>query len=180
MTPGRATLIGLMNHYLAGLMDPFISLLEVHKLVYFLQMAGEPLRLRFVQGSYGPYAENLRHVLQAVEGYYITGYGDGGDAPHKPLSIVPGATAEAEQFLTSNPSTQTHFEQVTQLVDGYETPFGLELLATVHWVVAQQPTISEQGLVQRVHAWSNRKRMFSPRQIMLAYSTLQNKGWFAS
>src|SRR6187431_1687661 len=32
MTPGRAVLLGLVEKYLAGLMDPSISLLEVHKL----------------------------------------------------------------------------------------------------------------------------------------------------
>ena len=65
MTPGRAALLGLMDRYLAGLLDPFISPLEVHKLMYFMQEAGEPLRLRLAKGPYGPYAENLRHVLRA-------------------------------------------------------------------------------------------------------------------
>lgn len=74
MTPGRASLVGLMDRYLAALLDPFITLLEVHKLMYFLQEAGEPLRLRFVKGPYGPYAENLRHVLVAIEGHLIAGY----------------------------------------------------------------------------------------------------------
>ena len=30
MTPGRAVLVGLIERYLAGLMDPFVSLLEIH------------------------------------------------------------------------------------------------------------------------------------------------------
>src|SRR5574337_2036708 len=61
MTAARAALVGLMQRYLGGLMDPFISLLEVHKLLYFMQVAGEvSLRLRYVKASYGPYAENLR------------------------------------------------------------------------------------------------------------------------
>jgi O-acetyl-ADP-ribose deacetylase (regulator of RNase III) len=68
MTPGRAVLVGLFERYLAGLLDPSISLLEVHKLMYFAQEAGEPLRLNYVRGPYGPYAENLRHVLLALEG----------------------------------------------------------------------------------------------------------------
>jgi hypothetical protein len=50
MTPGTAALATLMNRYLAALMDISITLLEVHKLMYFLQAAGEPLRLRFVKG----------------------------------------------------------------------------------------------------------------------------------
>ena len=49
MTPGRAALIGLMHQYLGGLLDPFVTLLEVHKLMYFLQEAGEPLNLKLRQ-----------------------------------------------------------------------------------------------------------------------------------
>ena len=71
MTAGRAALVGLVDRYLAGLLDPFVTLLEVHKLMYFMQESGEPLRLKYVKGPYGPYADNLRHVLNAVEGHFI-------------------------------------------------------------------------------------------------------------
>lgn len=75
MTAARAALVGLMQRYLGGLMDPFISLLEVHKLLYFMQERGESsLRLRYVKAPYGPYAENLRHLLMNVEGYLTSGY----------------------------------------------------------------------------------------------------------
>ena len=84
MTAGRAALVELMRRYLAGLLDPFVTLLEVHKLMYFMQEAGEPLRLKYMKGPYGPYAENLRHVLHAIEGHLVAGYADGGDAPDKP------------------------------------------------------------------------------------------------
>jgi len=77
MTAGRAALLGLMQRYLSGLMDVSISLLEIHKLVYLLQEAGEPLRLRFAKGPYGPYAQNLRHILDAIEGHYTSGFGGG-------------------------------------------------------------------------------------------------------
>ena len=95
MTPGRAALVGLINCYLRGLLDPFVTLLEVHKLMYFMQAAGEPLKLQFVKGAYGPYAENLRHVLNAIEGHLVSGYADGGDAPDKELELVPGALDDA-------------------------------------------------------------------------------------
>lgn len=91
MTAGRAALVGLMSRYLGGLMDPFVSLLEIHKLMYFMQEAGEPLKLRYVKAPYGPYAENLRHVLREIDGYFVSGYADGGDAPDKELALVPGA-----------------------------------------------------------------------------------------
>jgi O-acetyl-ADP-ribose deacetylase (regulator of RNase III) len=70
MTAGRASLVELMRRYLGGLLDPFVTLLEVHKLMYFMQAAGEPLKLKYKKGLYGPYAENLRHVLNAIEGHF--------------------------------------------------------------------------------------------------------------
>ena len=57
MTPGRAALVGLMDRYFSSLLDPFLTLLEVHKLMYFMQAAGEPLKLRFSEAPQGPYAE---------------------------------------------------------------------------------------------------------------------------
>ena len=53
MTAGRAALVGLLDRYLLGLLDPFVTLLEAHKLMYFMQVAGEPLRLQFTRGHYG-------------------------------------------------------------------------------------------------------------------------------
>jgi hypothetical protein len=32
----KASLVLLMNRYLGGLMDPFVTLFEVHKLLYFM------------------------------------------------------------------------------------------------------------------------------------------------
>ena len=124
MTPGRAALVGLMDRYLAGLLDPFVSLLELHKLMYFMQEAGEPLRLRFAKGPYRPYAENLRHVLAEIEGYYISGYGAGGDSPTKVIELIPGAVEDARQALAERSESLKRFERVTQLVEGFESSFG--------------------------------------------------------
>jgi len=180
MTPGRAALVILMDRYLAGLLDPFVTLLEVHKLMYFMQEAGEPLRLRHVAGPYGPYAENLRHVLQAVEGYYVSGYGDGSDAPDKLLQIVPGAVASAQASLEAHPESRARCEKVVHLVEGFESPFGLELLATVHWIVTRDPPVAGEDLIERVHAWAERKRQFSAQQIRLARRVLAERGWIAN
>ena len=114
MTPGRAVLVNLMHRYLGGLLDPYVTLLEVHKLMYFMEVAGEPLKLNFQKGRYGPYAENLRHVLRAVEGHLISGYADGGDAPDRQLDLVPGAVDEARAFLEGHPETQSRFDRVSR------------------------------------------------------------------
>jgi len=177
MTAGRATLAVLIKRYLAGLMDPFISLLEIHKLMYFAQEAGEPLRLRYVKALYGPYAENLRQVLARVEGHLVSGYADGGDAPDKQIELVPGAVEDAEAFLADHAEARTRFERVADLVEGFESPFGMELLATVHWVATRDGVEELDAAVAAVHAWSERKRAFSDRQIRLAWQHLASKGW---
>jgi O-acetyl-ADP-ribose deacetylase (regulator of RNase III) len=178
MTPGRAALIGLMSRYIRGLLDPSITLLEVHKLMYFMQAAGEPLRLNYVKGPYGPYGENLRHVLRAIEGHMVAGYADGGDAPNKPLTLVPGAEEEAARFLSEHGPTHDRLERVGALVEGFESASGLELLATVHWVACEPAASSELAdVVPRIHAWNERKRQFTPRQIGIALTALKRQGW---
>jgi O-acetyl-ADP-ribose deacetylase (regulator of RNase III) len=180
MTAGRAALVGLADRYLAALMDPSISLIELHKLMYFLQEAGEPLRLRFVRAQYGPYAENLRHVLRAIDDHLIVGYGSEVDNPNKQITIMPGAVKEATDFLATNNKTALHFEQVVKLVEGYETPTGLELLATVHWLAVQENIKDTESLVQAVHNWIPRKKQFMPKQIENALSRLSEYHWIKS
>lgn len=180
MTAGKATLVGLIHRYLGGLLDPFVTLLEVHKLMYFMQAAGEPLRLSFTKRPFGPYAENLRHEMNRIEGHMISGYGDGGDAPDKQLELVPGALDDARAFLKNRSVTQTRFEKVGDLVDGFESPFGLELLSTVHWIVSNEQVRSVDDVVKRTYAWNDRKKQFSRRQIELAVNVLSRKGWFTN
>lgn len=177
MTTGRAALIGLMHRYLRGLLDPFITLLEVHKLMYFMQYAGEPLQLNYTKAHYGPYAENLRHVLKAVEGHHVSGYADGGDTPDKQLQLVPGALDDAIAFLQDKAETRVRFERVSNLVEGFESPFGLELLSTVHWIITNEQITTVDEVVERIYAWSDRKKQFSKRQICLAVDVLSSRGW---
>ena len=179
MTPGRAALVVLMNRYLGGLMDPFVTLIEVQKLMYFLQEAGAPLRLKYIKHHYGPYADNLRHVLKDIEGHLVSGYHDGGDAPDKQLELVPGAIADAEAFLAEDNETRHRFDRVGKLVEGFETPFGLELLATVHWVATREDATTADDAASKVYAWNERKKRFTPRQIGIAFDTLREKGWLS-
>lgn len=179
MTIGRAALVTLMHRYLQGLMDPFVTLIEVQKLMYFMQEAGQPLRLNYVKHHYGPYATNLAHVLHRIEGYFVAGYQDGGDQPDKELTIVPGATEEAEKALAHEQQAHANFNRVADLVDGFETPYGLELLATVHWVTTREGARTHQEAAERVRNWNERKKAFTSRQVAIAFDTLKSKGWLA-
>ncbi|MHB1505772.1 MAG: type II toxin-antitoxin system antitoxin DNA ADP-ribosyl glycohydrolase DarG [Sulfobacillus sp.] len=177
MTPGRAALIALISRYLGGLLDPFVTLLEVHKLMYFMQEAGEPLNLRYQKAAYGPYAENLRHVLHTVEGHFLSGCSDGGDTPTKQFSLMPGATEDARTVLRQHPSTRAHLDRVSDLVQGFESPFGLELLSTVHWVIKHESVASIDDVVDHTYSGNDHKRQFTPRQIALAVDVLTTKDW---
>ena len=176
MTEGRAALIYLMAHYAA--LGYRYSLLEIQKLMYFLQAAGQPLRLNYVKKQYGPYAENLNHVLQRVEGHFMRGYGDrSGKAS---LYLLPGAEEEANRFLQGAPEIQARLQKVTELIEGFETPYGMELLATVHWLAKENPSVKAdaQAAVEGFQSWNQRKRdYFKPEHIHVAWEWLRELGW---
>jgi O-acetyl-ADP-ribose deacetylase (regulator of RNase III) len=177
MTTGRAALVELISRYLGGFLDPFVTLLEIHKLLFFLQEAGEPLRLHFKKANHGPYAENLRHVFHVIEGHLISGYADGGDSPSKPIQLIPGAIETASSYLADKPNTQQRLARVTDLVKGFETPFGLELLATVYWVSKKEFAGSIENVYELTYQWGTQKDQFSKRQITIAYNVLKEKCW---
>ena len=65
-------------------------------------------------------------------------------------------------------------------MEGFESPFGLELLSTVHWVMHHESVCALQDVVARTYAWSDRKRQFTPRQIGIAADVLARQGWARS
>jgi len=179
MTEGRAALIFLMAHY--AVFGYRFSLLEIQKLMYFLQAAGQPLRLNYVKKQYGPYAENLNHVLQRVEGHFIRGYGDRSRKTN--VHLLPGAEEEANQFLKEAPETQARLQKVLELIDGFETPYGMELLSTVHWLAGENPSVRSDPLeaVNGFQAWNQRKRdYFKPEHIYAAWEQLHSLGWLST
>lgn len=180
MTMGRAALIVLIDRYLKGLLDPVVTLLELHKLMYFLQEAGQPLKLDYEARPYGPYAPTLRQVLIKLDTHYIVGYGDGEDRPTKPIQLAAGAVEEATEFLRDDADTQARMNRVASLIEGFEDPYGLELLSTVHWVMRSNPAAryDASAAIEEVQKWSPRKKQhFKREHLMLAWERLKAQGW---
>ncbi len=184
LTQLRALLLATIGAYLdrARLQEvrDGISELEVQKLAYFLQLAGAPFNLRFARGRYGPYADRLGHVLAILEGHYLTGLGDRSArvtdlAPIRPL---PGGQEAATELVRRHPEQLSQFKAVLDLVDGFEAPYSLELLATVHFAAVQSPpTANTAELTSRVAAWSLRKaRLFTDEHVRLAAARLAEHG----
>lgn len=181
MTPGRAALIALVAAYEQHAMA-MPSLIELQKLMYFLQEAGEPLKLNYARNRYGPYADNLRHVLQHVEGHYLSGYGDGSNPvlEAEPLSLLPGALQASAPVLDQHPETRQRIERVLELAGGFESSYGLELLASVHWVMKHEPAAGDNPseAARAVQNWTHRKaRLFTEEHIRTAWRALNEGGW---
>ena len=177
MTLARALFLQSMEHYLRSAYR--LTLLEVQKLAYFLQEAGEPLKLKYEAGHYGPYSTNLNKVLEVIEGHFTRGYGDS-QKPDQDLEILPGAAEQAAAFLQKHPESKSRIGQLCEVIEGFETPYGMELLSSVHWVArhAERPAITADAALAAIQAWSDRKRnMFKPLHIRIAWDRLGELGW---
>lgn len=177
MTAWRAALIRIVDAYRALGSDA--SHLEAQKLLYFLVHAGEPLRSNFVKGQYGPFDKGMQHALQSMDGHYVYGFGDGNRL--EPIRLKEGALDEAEAFFAAESDrsgSDTRIQRVVDLINGFETPYGLELLATVHWVVTNERAADFTEVVAKVHAWNERKkRVMAPTHLQIAYNRLDQEGW---
>lgn len=177
-TRARALLIKLIGRYKEQ--QYLLSLIEIHKLAYFLQESGESLKLRFEQGHFGPFANNLNKVLSKMEGHFIKGFDANNPKPDTDIELVHGATTEANEILKDDSEALKRLKLVENLIEGFETPFGLELLATVHWVVhhasCKAKDISET--IDAIHNWSQlKKNKFSDHHIEVTWNHLKEMNW---
>lgn len=187
LTASRALIAELVRRYWVLGME--CSFLEIQKLAWFLERAIEkqdiknPLKLAFKSNNYGPYADKLRHVLEALDGSYLKS--DKRIADSNPLDVIwfddkkrdrvnAYLHSEAKDYLPA-------LELTSQIIDGFESPYGMELLATVDWLIVKEgcePTISsiEQGIQNwpAGQRWATRKaKLFDQRAIGIALERLQ-------
>jgi len=176
MNEWRAALLAILERY--ALPGYRITMLEIQKLLYFLQVAGEPLELRFVKAQYGPYAETVHHVLQRLEGHFIRGYGD--RSREATIRLLPEAQEAARSFLEQHPRTHERIERVARLIEGFETPYGLELLSSIHWLAGEDEQVRRDvsAAESELHRWTERKgKLFQPHHVQVAWSQLREQGW---
>ncbi len=145
LTPARALIAELVRRYWVLGME--CSLLEIQKLAWFLEGAIEryspgdnPLKLQFVAHKYGPYANRLDHLLNNLDGSYLHCEKRISDAD--PLDVI-WFDDERKDFLQSYLKSEAKpysaaLEHTAALIDGFESPFGMELLATVDWLLTKE------------------------------------------
>ncbi|SMD06561.1 macro domain-containing protein [Lentzea albidocapillata] len=180
MTRTRAALLLAFERYIqrsvsTGLSDTReMSIVEAQKAAYFLQVAGWGIKFDFVPSHFGPFAQTVNQFISHSEGHFIYGFGDGSSGSKATLTLDERAVAEAHELLGDDEKFRDVLNRFSQIVDGFEFPYGVELLSTVHFVVegrATPPTIEE--VVAEIQSWSTRKgRIFKHEQASLAYEHL--------
>lgn len=178
LTKPRALILALIDTYRKLGFDT--TLLEVQKLAYFLQRIGQSdLRLNYKKYHYGPYAHNLQHLLHKLENDYILT--DKSILDSKPLDIIAFNSKRLEEindFIERKCSAEekSRLEKVKELMDGYESPFGLELLATLDWIIKEECKSilpNPEVLQEKLKEWSDRKfSSFSISHIATALNRL--------
>src|SRR5262249_16656843 len=140
------------------------------------------MNFQFAARKFGPYSENLKHLLDALDGSYLHCDKRLGDAG--PFDIIHFDDAKRDKvsaYLTS-PEVKTFrpaLEKTSELIDGFESPLGMELLSTVDWLVneaAVEPTVC--AVRERLASWPGGKaagerklRLFEDRTIEIALSS---------
>jgi O-acetyl-ADP-ribose deacetylase (regulator of RNase III) len=182
LTPARALVTEAVRRY--WVLGFPCSNLEVHKLAWFLQrsiqMKGldNPLNLRFTADRYGPYADNLRHLLDRLDGSYLKAEKRLSDAG--PMDIIWFDGKYREKMNTYLESGKFAYyepvlELVTCLIDGFQSAFGLELLATIDWLLVKEHTEARPEKIREAlqhwpggrSAGERKLRIFNERHIEL-------------
>lgn len=187
LAPTRALLAELVRRY--WILGMECSLLEIQKLAWFLQRVIESqgltndLKLNFKASNYGPYANNLEHLLNALDGSYLKS--DKRIPDSDPLDVICFNDAKKDYVSTYLKSEASAYlsalDKATEVIDGFESPYGMELLSTVDWLISQEncepdlPSIKE-GIANwpAGKKWAKRKSgLFDDRSLQFAIDRLQ-------
>jgi len=182
MTTTAANILKLLDEYYV--LGYELTVLEIQKILYFLQTAGHPLRLNYKKESFGPYADEIRHLLNRYEGHFLEGFGDGRNSPETPIRLYASAVVQAIELSEreSTPEEKARVRRVFDLIEGFESPYGMELLSSVHWVATQEVNPKNVTFViDAVHDWNERKRrLMKPQHIQIAWERLTDQEWLVS
>jgi O-acetyl-ADP-ribose deacetylase (regulator of RNase III) len=185
LTPARALVAEMVRRY--WVLGIECTNLEVQKLGWFLERTirelgiDDPLDLRFRADKYGPYSDRLRHLLNGLDGSYLHCDKRLSDAsPSDTIWFDEERRPFLEVYLKQSDALQTILDRTAQRIDGFESPLGMELLATVDWLIEREycgRSVSEirDGLSRwpaGPSAAERKQRLFDNRLIALALERL--------
>jgi O-acetyl-ADP-ribose deacetylase (regulator of RNase III) len=186
LTPARALIAEIVRRY--WVLGIACTLLEVQKLAWFIETRAidlglnDPLRLDFKANRFGPYADKLRHLLDSLDGSYL--HCDKRISDAGPLDVIWFDDAKRDVLAAyfTSPEAKTYapaLEAATRIIDGFESPLGMELLATVDWLIREGEAPEVDAILAGIAAWpvgdgaAERKRgLFDERLVRLALNRL--------
>jgi len=196
LTPARALIAEAVRRYWVLGME--CSMLEIQKLAWFLERSVEHLELRndlkleFKAHRYGPFAPKLNHLLNNLDGSYL--HCDKRITDASPLDVIwfdDGRKDLVQSFLKSEAKdVAPALELVAAVTDGFESPFGMELLASVDWLLSREHVAPEvSAILNGLAHWpaddadgaGKRKReIFDERSVRIALERLQSSALYVS
>lgn len=171
MNRQRAILLKTLGDF-EGYFDGRFDRISLQKIVYFLQVFGTPFNLQFSRNLHGPYSESLRKAFIAFEKLgMISGFTSADRQSH----VTPAAYAAADEYLKDgDPADLNLIERLSKLIQGYESPYGLELLSSVHWLAEKEQHYPVEKIIEEMRNWNDGKRnSFNDKVIRLAYERLK-------
>ncbi|MGV8093538.1 MAG: macro domain-containing protein [Mangrovibacterium sp.] len=178
LTEARAMLLYLLYQLVRN--GEFVSEFSSEKICYFLQRFGAEkyFRLSFQPNFYGPYSGKVRYVLNYLNGSYIMGYSDMNKRPFDELRLVPDGEKEVVSYIENRPELNQVVRLTNNLLTGFYSNFGLELLSTIDYLIQEKKTFDTAAIKSELQQWSNRKHtLFSnEKYIDISLRHLQQAG----
>jgi len=170
LTPARAMLLMALKGY--QILGYSINLLVIQKMAYFLQRFGEPLNLQYEKGHYGPYSHRLQHLVKYLNGYYLNfKHEETKPSTRVYLNNLDRVEKYNRECLTDE--QKKRLQDVRNLTEGFESPYGLELLATVDFICEQENIEDVDSIVFQIGDWTKRKKkLMKPFHIEVAHQRL--------
>jgi hypothetical protein len=178
LTPARAMLLSVLYDLVRN--GEFVSEFSAEKIAYFLQHFGakDAFKLDFQPNFYGPYSGKVKHVLYYLNGSYIMGYSSKDKKPFEELGLIVNAEAEVNDFLdkAEHIAYKNIVEKTKKLLKGFYSPFGLELLSTINFIIEEQGADTREAIIKALESWSERKKTLfnNPKFIQIAIDNLKS------
>lgn len=191
LTPARALVAEMVRRY--WVLGIECTLLETQKLAWFLERTikrmglEDPLDLRFVANRYGPYAARLTHLLDGLDGSYLHCEKRLADAgTFDTIWFDESKREKIELYLKSSKASvyRPALEATDELIDGFQSPLGMEALATVDWLIfRERAEATLPGIREGIRNWPagardarRKEKLFSDRLLALALERLRSVG----
>lgn len=158
LTPARALLVYMLDRIQQEGFDA--TAFSAVKSVYFLQKFGAEgiYKMNFERYIYGPYCDDVRHLLHGIDGAYITGFADMSKKPFEPFDTIREKLGEVRDMVDQDIELSGIVNRTCRFLDGYWDDFSLELMSSVDFLMNENPGSTLSEIYEELGDWTPRKK----------------------